>query len=135
MLYGCEPAKDLGASLVCEQVRSNLGATAVPVAVTMSVKGAEGALVKWFREYGGRMDKVCLRDLGGDMQLSLVTTGHIARGDVVISVPTSLCMTIDSVRYRALRKSGLTVQDVDSYSSSLLAQGDQRKSAVRLHGV
>lgn len=47
------------------------------------------------------MTKLCLEDLGGEMSLSLLTRQALSKGDVVMSVPISLCMTNESVRGRA----------------------------------
>lgn len=54
-------------------------------------------LHSWFEAHGGSVSKVKLANLGGDMGLSLVTSGAMSRGDVVMSIPVSLCMTVESV--------------------------------------
>lgn len=54
-------------------------------------------LLAWFESHGGRISKLCLEDLGGDMSLSVVTQEAVLKGDVVMSIPTSLCMTVESV--------------------------------------
>lgn len=56
-----------------------------------------GRLVSWFESRGGSVSKVKLETLGGNMGLSLVTSEVVARGDVVMSIPISLCMTVQSV--------------------------------------
>lgn len=59
--------------------------------------GLDG-LLSWFVEHGGSMTKLCLEDLGGEMSLSLLTGQALSKGEVVMSIPISLCMTVDSVR-------------------------------------
>ncbi|CBN75532.1 conserved unknown protein [Ectocarpus siliculosus] len=54
-------------------------------------------LLSWFVEHGGSMTKLCLEDLGGEMSLSLLTGQALNKGEVVMSIPISLCMTVDSV--------------------------------------
>lgn len=56
-----------------------------------------GRLLSWFETRGGSVSKVCLEDLGGDMSLSIVTREAVKKGDVVMSIPISLCMTVESV--------------------------------------
>lgn len=51
----------------------------------------------WFESHGGRISKLCLEDLGGDMSLSVVTQEAVHKGDVVMSIPISVCMTVESV--------------------------------------
>lgn len=58
-------------------------------------------LLSWFEEHGGSVTKLCLEDLGGEMSLSLLTGQALSMGDVVMSIPISLCMTDESVRRRA----------------------------------
>ncbi|CAM9311150.1 unnamed protein product [Ectocarpus sp. 8 AP-2014] len=53
-------------------------------------------LLSWFVEHGGSMTKLCLEDLGGEMSLSLLTGQALSKGEVVMSIPISLCMTVDS---------------------------------------
>lgn len=55
-------------------------------------------LLSWFEEHGGSVTKLCLEDLGGEMSLSLLTGQALSKGDVVMSIPISLCMTGESVR-------------------------------------
>ena len=70
-------------------------------------KGSSGAaaqlrgLLSWFEEHGGSVTKLCLEDLGGEMSLSLLTGQALSKGDVVMSIPISLCMTNESVRWSA----------------------------------
>lgn len=54
-------------------------------------------LLSWFKSHGGRISKLCLEDLGGDMSLSVVTEEPVLKGDVVMSIPISVCMTVESV--------------------------------------
>lgn len=54
-------------------------------------------LLAWFESHGGRVSKLCLEDLGGDMSLSVVTEEAVHKGDVVMSIPISVCMTVESV--------------------------------------
>lgn len=58
-------------------------------------------LLSWFEDHGGSVTKLCLEDLGGEMSLSLLTGQALSKGDVVMSIPISLCMTDESVRGRA----------------------------------
>lgn len=56
-------------------------------------------LLSWFEENGGSMTKLSLEDLGGAMSLSLLTGKQpLSKGEVVMSIPISLCMTVESVR-------------------------------------
>ncbi|CAM9622374.1 unnamed protein product [Ectocarpus fasciculatus] len=57
--------------------------------------GLDG-LLSWFVENGGSMTKLCLEDLGGEMSLSLLTGQALGKGEVIMSIPISLCMTVDS---------------------------------------
>lgn len=56
-----------------------------------------GRLLSWFESQGGSVAKLCLADLGGEMGLSIVTGEAVRKGDVVMSIPISLCMTVESV--------------------------------------
>lgn len=56
-----------------------------------------GRLLSWFESHGGSVAKLVLQDLGGDLSLSVVTTEAVSKGDVVMTVPISLCMTVESV--------------------------------------
>ncbi|CAM9982709.1 unnamed protein product, partial [Discosporangium mesarthrocarpum] len=53
-------------------------------------------LESWFRDHGGVVEKVRVVDLGGDLSLSMVAVEDIRMGDVVMEIPLSLCMTVDT---------------------------------------
>lgn len=53
--------------------------------------------VSWFEVHGGSIIKLRLEDLGGEMGLGLITKEAIRKGETVMSVPRSICMTTDSV--------------------------------------
>lgn len=53
--------------------------------------------VSWFEAHGGSITKLRLEDLGGEMGLGLITKESIKKGETVMSVPKSICMTTDSV--------------------------------------
>eukprot|EP00752_Nemacystus_decipiens_P006586 g5928.t1 len=55
-------------------------------------------LLTWFEERGGSVSKLHLEDLGGEMSLSLLTSQALSKGDVVMSIPISLCMTEESAK-------------------------------------
>lgn len=55
-------------------------------------------LLSWFEEHGGSVTKLILEDLGGEMSLSLLTGQALSKGDALMSIPISLCMTDESVR-------------------------------------
>eukprot|EP00903_Cladosiphon_okamuranus_P013966 g12987.t1 len=55
-------------------------------------------LLSWFEEHGGSVTKLCLEDLGGEMSLSLLTGQALSKGDDVMSIPISLCMTDESAK-------------------------------------
>lgn len=70
----------------------------------MSDAAAEGGgcdaserMMSWFQSHGGSTSKLRLVDDGGDMGLSLVTSRNVSKGEVVMSIPISLCMTIETV--------------------------------------
>ena len=58
----------------------------------------------WFESHGGRISKLCLEDLGGDMSLSVVTQEAVHKGDVVMSIPIS-CLLYTSPSPRDQRGS------------------------------
>ncbi|CAN0307296.1 unnamed protein product [Pylaiella littoralis] len=54
-------------------------------------------LLSWFEGHGGSITKLSLEDLGGELNLSLLTGGEAVRkGETVMSIPISLCMTVES---------------------------------------
>lgn len=53
--------------------------------------------LSWFEAHGGSIIKLRLEDLGGEMGLGLITQEAIRKGETVMSVPKSICMTTDSV--------------------------------------
>lgn len=62
--------------------------------------GDSDGLLSWFERNGGSLLNLHLRHLGGEMGLSLVTEQPVRKGDTVMSIPISLCMTVESVSSR-----------------------------------
>lgn len=65
-------------------------------AADAEVSNVPDLLVAWFQGNGGSISKLSVAD--GEMGLSLMTTESVEKGDVVMSIPTSLCMTMETVR-------------------------------------
>lgn len=54
-------------------------------------------LLAWFKAHGGFVTKLSLEDFGGDLSLGIVTEEAVSKGDVVMSIPISLCVAVESV--------------------------------------
>lgn len=81
-----------------------------------------GELLSWFEEDGGSMTDISLEDLGGEMSLSLFTLQALSKGQLVMSIPISLCMTAESVR-RARPQAAINDRGRKGNTMSLLSNG------------
>lgn len=58
---------------------------------------ASDCLLSWLESHGGSVAKLRLATLDGEMGLSVFTTDNVVKREMVMSVPISLCMTVESV--------------------------------------
>ncbi|CAM9505244.1 unnamed protein product, partial [Scytosiphon promiscuus] len=63
-----------------------------------------GDFLSWFERHGGSMTDIFLEDVGGEMSLSLFTGQALSRGQHVMSIPISLCMTVESAERSGLER-------------------------------